>query len=88
MKFYRAVKQLVLLFGTETWVLLVPMSQRIEEVPETVDEVKGRKAEVRFMAEGGNKQINSGSRDTTAPDLLENKAGNSGVMGGLADHLQ
>ena len=46
------------------------MSQRIEGVPETVDEVKGKKAVVRFMAEGGDKNITSGSGDTTAPDLL------------------
>ena len=29
-KFYRVVIQTVLLFGAETWGLLVPMSQRLE----------------------------------------------------------
>ena len=45
-KFYCMVKQLVLLFGAKMWVLSAPMSQRIEGVPETVDEVKSKNSEV------------------------------------------
>ena len=30
-KFYRAVVQAVILFGSETWVLSAPMIQRLEE---------------------------------------------------------
>ena len=30
-KFYRVVVQAVLFFGAETWVILVPMLQRLEE---------------------------------------------------------
>ena len=39
-------------------------------VTETGEKVEGKKAEGRFMAEGGVRQSNSGGRDTTAPDIL------------------
>ena len=40
------------------------------------------------MAEGGSKKSTSGSKDTTAPDLLRQEAGNSGGMGGPMAHIQ
>ena len=74
------------------WVLLVPMAQRIKGVyvgvSETGDEVKGKKAEGRFVAEGGSKQSTSGRVDTNAPDLLGQETGNSIRMGGSTSHIQ
>ena len=45
--------------------------------PETGEKVKGKEAEGRVMAEGGQKKSNSGSRDTTAPDSRPNWTGDS-----------
>ena len=56
-------------------------------VPETGDEVEGKKAEGPFVAEGGGGKSTSGSGDTTAPDLLGQEAGDSGGMGGLTADL-
>ena len=55
--------------------------------PATEDEVEGKKAEGKFVAEGGGGQSTSGSRDTTALDLLGQEAGESGEMGGLTAYL-
>ena len=56
-------------------------------VPETGDEVEGKNSEGRVVAEGGGGQNASGSRDTTAPDLLGQEAGESGKMGGLVEYI-
>ena len=50
--------------------------------PLMCDKVKGKSAEVRVVAEGGDKQSNSGSGDTTTPDLFGQDAGYSGEVGG------
>ena len=55
--------------------------------PETDDEFEGKKAEGRFMAEGGGKKNTAGIRDTTPPDLLGQKADNGGVIGGPTAHI-
>ena len=39
------------------------------------------------MVEGRGGKITSGSGDTTAPDLLGQESGDSGVMGGLIDYI-
>ena len=54
----------------------------------TGDEVEEKKAEGRFVAEGGGRKSTSGSRDTTAPYLLGQEAGDSGRMGGLTAYIQ
>ena len=41
---------------------------------DTGDKVEGKKAKGRLMAEGGGSNSASGSRDTTAPDLLGQEA--------------
>ena len=56
-------------------------------VLDTGEEFEGKKSEGRIVAEGGGRQSYSGSGDTTAPDLLGQEAGNSGVMGGLTAYL-
>ena len=56
-------------------------------VSETGDEVEGGNFEGRFVVEGCGKQINSGSGDTTDPDLLRQEAGYSGEMGGPTAHI-
>ena len=53
----------------------------------TGDGEEGKKGEGKFVAEGGGIQSNSGSRDTTSPDLLRQEVGDIGVMGGLAAYL-
>ena len=50
--------------------------------PARGNKVKVKAAEVRVLAKGGGKQIASGSRDTTATDLLGRETGNSGGVGG------
>ena len=45
-------------------------------------------AEGRILVEGGVGQSASGSRDTTAPDLIGQEAGYSGRMGGLTSYLR
>ena len=57
-------------------------------VPETGEKVEIKKYEGRLVAEGGGRKSASGSRDTTAPDLLGQESGNSGGMGGLTAYLQ
>ena len=57
-------------------------------VPETGDKVKGKEAEGRFLAEGGGKQITSGSGLTTDPDSLGQDIENSGEVGGPMDRIQ
>ena len=49
----------------------------------TGDKVEVKKAEGRFVAEGGGEKSNSGSGDTTDPNLLGQEAGDSGIMDGL-----
>ena len=56
-------------------------------VTDICDKVKVKKAEVRFVTEGGGGKSTSWIGDTTAPDLLGQEAGESGGMGGLADYL-
>ena len=56
-------------------------------VLDTGDEVEGKKAEGRFVAEGGGVKSVSGSRDTTAPDLLGQEAGDSDIMGSLIAYI-
>ena len=56
-------------------------------VPDTGYEVEGGDPEGRFVAGGGGGKIISGRRDTTAPDLLGQEAGDSGVMGSLTAYL-
>ena len=50
--------------------------------PATGNKVKGKDAEGRVVAEGGDRKITSGSGYTTAPDLLGQETGNSGGVGG------
>ena len=57
-------------------------------VPDTGDKFECKKAEGRLVVEGGGKNIASGSRDTTATDLLGKEAGNSGVMGGFTTYFR
>ena len=57
-------------------------------VPETGDKVECKKAEGRFVAECDGGKSASGSGDATATDLLRQKAGDSGGMGGLTDHIR
>ena len=57
------------------------------EVPDKGENVEGKKAERRIMAEGGGGQRTLGSGDTTALDLLVQEAGGIGGMGGLTSYL-
>ena len=57
-------------------------------VPYIGDKVEGKKAEVRFMVEGGGGKSTSGSGDTIVPDLLGQEAGGSGGIGGLTAYLR
>ena len=50
--------------------------------PATGNKVKGKAAEGRVVAEVSGKKSPSGRVDTTAPDLLGKKTGNSGRVGG------
>ena len=50
--------------------------------PVTGNKVKGKAAEGRVMVEGGGKQSNSRSGDTTDPDLLGQETSKSGGVGG------
>ena len=52
------------------------------EFPARGNKVKDKLAEVRVVAKGGGKKSTSGSRDTTATDLLGKETGNSGGVGG------
>ena len=56
-------------------------------VPDTGDKFEGKKAEGRFVKEGGDRQSTSGSGDTTDPDLIGQEAGGSGGMGDLTAYL-
>ena len=56
-------------------------------VPATGIEVEVKKAEGRFVEEGGGRQSTSGSDDTTAPYLLGKEAVESGIMDELTAYL-
>ena len=56
-------------------------------IPETCDEVEGKKAEGRFVAEYGNIQIASESGDTTTSDPHGQDICYSGRIGGLTAYL-
>ena len=56
--------------------------------PETGDKVKGKEAEGRFVAEGGDGKSTSGREDTTTPYPLVQDTGNSGIVGGPTAHFQ
>ena len=56
-------------------------------VPDTCDKVEDKKSEGRFMLEGEGRQSASGSGDTTAPHLIGQETGDSGVMGGLTTNI-
>ena len=91
-KFYRAVIQAVLFFwGGDLGVVGANGTEAGRTscgVLATGDEVEEKKAEGRFVAEGGGRKSTSGSRDTTAPYLLGQEAGDSGRMGGLTAYIQ
>ena len=56
-KFYHAVVQAVLLFGTETWMLLATMSKKTRGhacgIPKSGNKKEGNMAKISFLAEGG-----------------------------------
>ena len=55
--------------------------------PETGENFEGKNSEGRLVEKGGGRQSDSGSGDTTAPELIGQEEGNSGRMGGREAYI-